>query len=164
MKFKDLIYPLLKREGGYVSHPADRGGSTNYGITQAVYAKWLAKYGKPWADVRGLDEDTAIQIYHENYWKPAKCDVLPDAIREIHFDSAVNHGVTRAAKLLQEAAGVEQDGAIGQKTLSAINEMDAGLLKSRYVNCRYAFYGQIINRDRSQLVFIAGWMNRMAHF
>jgi len=164
VKFKDLIYPLLKREGGYVSHPSDRGGSTNYGVTQAVYAKWLTKYGKPWADVRGLDEDTAVQIYHENYWKPAKCDLLPEAIREIHFDAAVNHGVTRAAKLLQEAAGVEQDGAIGEKTLHAIMEMDARLLKARYVNARFAFYGQIINRDRSQLVFIAGWMNRMAHF
>jgi len=164
MKFNDLIYPLLKREGGYVDHKNDRGGATNYGVTQASYATWRVRRGLQWADVRGLDKDTAVQIYHAEYWVPAKCDELPSAVREIHFDAAVNHGVRRAAKLLQEAAGVTQDGAIGPKTLGAIREMDVRLLKANYLAARYRFYGAIINRDRSQLAFIAGWMNRMTEF
>jgi lysozyme family protein len=32
----DLIDALIDREGGYVNHPADRGGPTRYGITEAV--------------------------------------------------------------------------------------------------------------------------------
>jgi len=164
MKFIDLIYPLLKREGGFVSHPNDRGGSTNYGITQTTYAKSLEKAGKPWADVRGLTEDTAIQIYHEMYWKPAKCDVLPAGIKEIHFDSAVNSGIARANKFLQESVGAEQDGILGPKTLAAANEIEGQLLKARYMNVRYRFYTAIVNRDRSQMAFLLGWLNRMTEF
>lgn len=161
MTFLDLIPRILEREGGYVNSPADRGGATNYGITQRVYREWK---GDPGADVKALTKSEASQIYFEHYWQPSKAALLPESIRDIHFDAAVNHGVGRANKLLQAAAGVDQDGVIGNKTLEAVNEMDDRLLKCRYVAARYAFYGQIISRDKSQLVFIAGWMRRMAEF
>lgn len=164
MNFDTAVDAVLKREGGYVNHKNDRGGATNHGIIQANYTQWLTKHGEPWADVKGLDADTASQIYREDYWLPAKCELLPAAIREIHFDSAVNHGVSRAAKLLQEAAEAEPDGVIGGKTLALIGEMNVRLLKARYMNERYRFYGKIIARDKSQLIFIAGWMNRMREF
>ena len=31
-----LIDALIEREGGYVDHPADKGGPTCFGITEAV--------------------------------------------------------------------------------------------------------------------------------
>ena len=31
----ELIDALIDREGGYVHHPADRGGATCYGVTEA---------------------------------------------------------------------------------------------------------------------------------
>jgi lysozyme family protein len=31
-----LIDALIEREGGYVDHPADKGGPTCFGITQTV--------------------------------------------------------------------------------------------------------------------------------
>lgn len=164
MTFDELIDPLLDREGGYVSHPADRGGATNYGITQRVLTNWQSARARGYKDVRGITRDEASEIYRTLYWNAARCDELPDAIREIHFDAAVNHGPTRANKLLQAAAGVTQDGVIGEQTMAAVAEMDGRLLKARYLAARYRFYGDIINRDRSQLVFMAGWMNRMKHF
>ena len=36
----DLISDIIRREGGYVNHPDDRGGPTNYGITQATLSEW----------------------------------------------------------------------------------------------------------------------------
>lgn len=164
MNFDQAIDPLLKREGGYVNHKADRGGATNYGITQGTFSDWLGKNGKGWRDVRSLERDEAKTIYFDNYWTPAKCDLLPDNLRAIHFDAAVNHGVARASKLLQEAIGVAADGHIGPATLRAISNTSTGYMLARYVAVRYKFYGDIINRDRSQLAFIAGWMNRMSEF
>ena len=32
----ELIDALIDREGGYVHNPADRGGATRYGVTEAV--------------------------------------------------------------------------------------------------------------------------------
>lgn len=164
MTFDDLIGPLLDREGGYVNHPADRGAATNLGITQRTYTMWRNENGGTYKDVRDITKAEAKAIYRALYWDAAKCDELPDELREIQFDAAVNHGVRRANKMLQEAAGVTQDGVIGDKTMAAVASMDSRLLKARYLAARYKFYGAIINRDRSQLVFMAGWMNRMAHF
>lgn len=161
MTFDDIIPRIFEREKGYVNHPYDRGGATNFGITQRVYQNWT---GDPNADVKNLTKSEAAQIYLELYWKPSKADLLPDVVRDIHFDAAVNHGVGRAAKLLQTAAKVEVDGAIGLKTIAAALDIDPELLKARYINARYKFYGDIIRRDRSQTVFIAGWMSRMSHF
>lgn len=43
----------------------------------------------------------------------------------VHFDGCVNHGIKQASKFLQRALGVEDDGAIGPKTLSAVRQDDA---------------------------------------
>ena len=36
MDVDQLIDAVIDREGGYVDHPADKGGPTRFGITQAV--------------------------------------------------------------------------------------------------------------------------------
>lgn len=163
-EFNELIGALLKREGGYVDHPADRGGPTNRGITQSTYTEWRTSMKRDTRSVRLLTEDEAQQIYFRNYWSAARCMHVPAEVRELHFDAAVNHGVARAAKLLQTAAHVNQDGVIGPATLAAIAAMPPALLRARYIAARYKFYGDIITRDRSQLAFMAGWMARMAEF
>jgi lysozyme family protein len=61
-----IISEVLAREGGYVDHPADRGGPTNFGITLATLADFV---GHPVtaSDVRLLDETTARTIYRSRY-------------------------------------------------------------------------------------------------
>lgn len=161
MTFDDIIPRILEREGGFVSHPNDRGGATNYGITQRVYREWKSN---PAADVKQITKAEAAEIYRVHYWLPSKAEHLPASIRDLHMDAAVNHGVGRAAKLLQTAAAVTVDGVIGPNTLRAANALNPELLKMRYIVARYKFYGEIIQRDRSQAVFMAGWMGRMNHF
>lgn len=162
--FETLAARVLKREGGYVNHAADRGAATNLGITQRTYTIWRNARGLGYLDVRNLTRAEAMAIYRDNYWTPARCDDLPEGIRDIHFDAAVNHGVRRAALLLQEAAQVEQDGHIGPQTLGNAASMAAPFLRARYLAARYRFYGEIVDRDRSQLAFIVGWLNRLREF
>lgn len=164
MEFDDLIKPLLDREGGYSNRKADRGGPTNLGVTQRVFNEWLRSHGKPERDVKTLTRDEAVSIYYDLYWKPAKCEAMPPAVREVHFDAAVNHGPGRAAKLMQAAAGASQDGAIGPLTLKSVAAMDPLLLLYRYITMRYRFYGEILARDDSQMENIDGWLRRMKHF
>lgn len=164
MEFDDLIGGILEREGGYVNHPDDRGGPTNYGITQRVYGDWLASKGQQFRSVRDMAKEEARQIYYDLYWQNSKAEMLPKSVGEVHFDAAVNHGVRRAALLLQAAAAATQDGVIGPKTLAAVAAMDKDLLLMRYLVMRYRFYGDIIKRDRKQLSFITGWLDRLREF
>jgi lysozyme family protein len=162
--FEEEVEKVILREGGYSNHKADRGGATNYGITQRTYAFWARKHGIAWRDIKSITRAEAITVYLDIFWVPSKCDLLPSDIRDIHFDSAVNYGVGRASKMLQAVLGVDQDGAIGPATLAAARAMSTALLRARYLVARYRFYESIVNRDRSQLAFIAGWLNRLADF
>ncbi len=152
MNFEDCIKIVLKHEGGYVDDPNDRGGETNYGITVAVARNYGYK-----DDMKDLPLQTAKDIYKANYWNKVKANDLPEEVRYIVFDTAINMGVTRASKFLQEAAGVEQDGIIGSQTIAASQV----ITKEKYALIRMYFYCQIVRRDKSQAKFIGGWSNRV---
>lgn len=79
------IQNVLKREGGYVNDPADKGGETKFGISKQSY---------PNLDIKNLTESQAAAIYKRDYWDKINADQLPANIREMAFDAAVNHGVS----------------------------------------------------------------------
>lgn len=114
MTFDDAIVRLLGIEGDYSDHPADPGGKTRYGITEAV-ARQNGYHG----DMRQLPIDLVRQIYRQSYWDRVRADELPDVIRYAMFDGAVNSGPGQAVKWLQDALGVTIDGLIGPQTIGA---------------------------------------------
>lgn len=114
MNIAQAMKRLLGNEGGFVDNPKDPGGATNYGITEKV-----ARAHGYQGDMRSLPMTTAITIYEHDYWAPIKADQLPDHLRFHVFDAAVNSGTSQAIKWLQRAAGVNEDGIIGPRTLSA---------------------------------------------
>ena len=152
MNFEDCIKIVLKHEGGFVNDSNDRGGETIFGITVAVARNYGYK-----DDMKDLPLQTAKDIYKANYWNKVKANDLPEEVRYIVFDTAINMGVTRASKFLQEAAGVEQDGIIGSQTIAASQVVT----KEKYALIRMYFYCQIVRRDKSQAKFIGGWSNRV---
>lgn len=83
MSFETEVQKILRREGGYVNHPADRGGETNFGIS---------KRANPDVDVRNLTEEQAVELYRSRYWDAAQVDSFPEHMRGAIFDAAVHHG------------------------------------------------------------------------
>ena len=71
-----MIDSILKREGGLVDHPSDRGGPTNFGITQRSLAKWRGDSVTK-GDVRRMTQDEARAIYRSTYFTQPKIDKLP---------------------------------------------------------------------------------------
>ena len=55
MSVDQMLETLLGKEGGYTDHPSDRGGPTNWGITEKV----ARAYGYT-GDMRELERDLAI--------------------------------------------------------------------------------------------------------
>jgi lysozyme family protein len=97
----DLIEMLLRREGGFVDHPDDRGGPTNFGITQATAR--AAGYA---AAMRDLPRSTAADIYRKRYWLATGFDrvnALAPRIAAELFDTGVNMGPAVATGFLQRA-------------------------------------------------------------
>ena len=64
------------------------------------------------------------RIYRSGYWGKCRCDELPVGVDYAVFDAAVNSGPGRGARWLQAAVGAKQDGGIGPKTLSRVEEHD----------------------------------------
>lgn len=61
MNIEKYLDELIKREGGYVNNPADRGSATKYGITEAV-----ARANGFKGNMRDLPLDVAKAIYKSN--------------------------------------------------------------------------------------------------
>ena len=125
-----LIDGLIDREGGYVDHPADKGGPTCFGITEAV-----ARAHGYAGSMRSLPRDEAAAIYRRLYWSRPRFDEIasrsPRLAAEL-FDTGVNMGPAVAVTFLQRALtalnrngsdypDLTPDGRVGPATLAALD-------------------------------------------
>lgn len=108
--FNRAVSLILDLEGPPTDDPNDPGGYTKFGISQRAF---------PHIDVKKLTIDEAKDLYAHWYWQPSRCADMPWPLSLFVFDCAVNQGPGAAAKLLQEALGVQVDGKVGAKTMAA---------------------------------------------
>ncbi len=164
MGVDEILDDILRREGGYVDDPADAGGATKYGITQATLSDWRGKAVTK-AEVAALSSLEARQIYTQRYIAPfAPAGPLHGALLGLIVDCAVNHSVGRAIQWLQGAAGAVADGQLGPKSKAAIQAAPWRALYVRVLATRIRFYGLLITGKPSQARFAAGWAKRAAEF
>ena len=130
MDVDELIDELIEREGGFVSHPADRGGPTRYGITEAV----ARAHGYAGA-MNQLPRDEAAAIYRRLYWLRPRFDQVAERAPRVAaelFDTGANMGPAVAATFLQRALtalnrggkdfpDLVPDGRIGPATMAALD-------------------------------------------
>jgi lysozyme family protein len=125
-----LVDGLIEREGGFVANPADKGGPTRFGITEAV-----ARANGYRGAMRSLPRDEAAAIYKRLYWLRPRFDEVakrsPRIAAEL-FDTGANMGPAVAATFLQRALtalnrnsgdypDLVPDGRIGPHTLAALD-------------------------------------------
>ena len=169
---EQMIDDVIRREGGYVDHPQDRGGPTRFGITQATLSRHRGRPASA-AEVRRLDRALAAEIYRRAYYEGPGIDALPARIQPFVFDAAVNHGPGRAIRFVQQvcnAAGfgpLAVDGRCGPGTRRAAAAADRAMgewLLAALVEERRDFYLAVVERDPGQRVFLRGWLHRLAEF
>ena len=148
---------VLAHEGGYVNDPRDPGGRTNLGVTQRA---WEAYVGYPVDEefMRKLTPNIVKPFYKAMYWDKIKGDQLPSGVDYAAYDLAVNSGVGRAAKYLQELVGVTADGSIGPASLAAIAKYDPRELLMQLCEKRLEF----LQRLPTYQTFGKGWSRRVA--
>ena len=155
--FNAALAHVLKFEGGYTDHPSDPGGATNLGITIGELARIRGRAVTK-DDVRALTREEAAAIYRRSYWDAARCPALPSGIDFAVFDCAVNQGLGRAARFLQQAANVKIDGKIGPMTLAAAAAKPGETLLIEFMALRMQSYGSL---QRLFKTFGLGWSRRL---
>lgn len=116
--FNAVMDEVLAHEGGYVNHPRDPGGETNFGISKRSYPK---------EDIKRLTKTRAKTIYRLDFWKKVRGDELPAGVDLVVMDAAVNSGVKRGVGWAQKAAGLsgaQVDGKMGPVSLRSIGKSD----------------------------------------
>lgn len=151
--FETAFERLIGHEGGYVNHPSDPGGETNWGIT--LHTARASGYT---GSMRDLTREQAKEIYQAEYWNRARSEELDGAIAYQLFDAAVNHGIGNAIRFLQRAANVADDGAIGPVTLAAVKAMSVTDVLARFNAARLMFYTNLSTWS----TFGRGWARRVA--
>jgi lysozyme family protein len=155
--FEQCLEMLLVHEGGYVNHKDDPGGETNLGVTRATWELWV---GHPVSEkeMRNLTPLMVSPLYKRKYWDACRADELVSGLDYCVFDVAVNSGVGRAVKLLQQSVGATPDGSFGSITFGLVKQVDPTTLIERYCARRMEFLESL----KSFPVFGRGWSRRVA--
>ena len=149
MKFNEAFERVIGAEGGYVNDSRDSGGETKYGISKRAY---------PGEDIPNLTLARAKELYRRDYWGPAGCDAVPEAVKLPLFDAAVNSGVRAAINMLQLACGADLDGVLGPHTLLAVQSMPPERVAARLNGARLDY----MTRAPGWPVYSRGWARRIA--
>ena len=170
-----LIDEVIEREGGYSNHPADRGGPTRFGVTEATARAHGYK-----GDMKTYPRELAVEVYRDTYWQLPKFDQVasryPTVAAEL-FDTGVNMGPGTAARFLQRSLSLLNrgavdypdlavDGLLGRGSLAALDAYKATrggagelvLLKALDV-CQGERYLELAENKPSQEAFLYGWLN-----
>lgn len=155
--FPDALKLVLAHEGGYVNHPKDPGGATNFGVTQRTYNAWRKSQGQPTNDVRKIGPDEVAAIYKRQYWDAVRGDDLPPGLDYAEFDYAVNSGPSKAVKDLQRIVGSRADGIMGANTLAAVLRREPAGIVRELCDRRMAFLKSL----KHWPTFKKGWTRRV---
>lgn len=161
MNFDEAFQRLLGHEGAFQDDREDRGNwttgvigkgelkGTKYGISAMSY---------PGENINGLTLARSKELYRRDFWGPAGCDAVPEALKFDLFDTAVNAGVKQAIVFLQRATGETEDGVLGPLTIQAAQSMNPWRLFARFNGHRLDHLNNLAHWPK----FGRGWSQRIA--
>jgi lysozyme family protein len=164
----DILAGILEREGGYTDHPQDRGGPTHFGVTASTLGE-ARKLGRPATreEVHALTREEALAIYKRRYvdnpgFTEAAIPYAP--LRAQVIDHGVLSGPMTAVQDLQQVLGVDVDGIFGRRTKEALQRANLPAVHVALVKARTMRLVRLVQQRPSQLVFLAGWVQRALGF
>ena len=173
--FEKALAEVLGVEGGYSDLAADRGGKTNWGVTER-----LARHYGYIGPMHQLPLGEAQRIYKYEFWENRRlqlglvAEVSERAAVEI-FEQAVNTGVKLTAMRVQRVLNVlnrdeklypdlKVDGWLGRSTRGSLqllwDEGDEEYLLQWLNVAQGAHYLQLCENDPTQEIFARGWVDK----
>ncbi len=170
--FKPAIAATLINEG-YPGYNIDNNGAeVCSGINRKFWPGWAGWVIVDGYKAQGLDrhginvelgKDPRLRplvesFYQRNFWTPTIQQIVSQDVANWVFDKGVQTGIGQATRLLQRAAGVQDDGKFGPNTLTAVNSADPQALLADAHNQAVAFYQELHQKD--PVKYPAGMVSR----
>lgn len=138
----NFFQKILQMEGGFQDNPKDVGNTacgkvigTKYGVSAVAWQTWKKRCPAK-SDIQNMTEGDAKAFYtwYRNFYRLD--EIQNQALFEIIFNNVMG-SPKQAGKALQRALnqfgyGLEEDGAIGSKTLAAVNHAAKQSLAATY--------------------------------
>ncbi|MEM8555257.1 MAG: holin-associated N-acetylmuramidase [Pseudomonadota bacterium] len=182
MDVDEITRDIIRREGGFVNDPDDRGGATKFGVTiHTMRRLGIDKTGDGQitvADVKALTAQDAEGIFKRHYFFEPKIDKIHGPLQATVYDMFVNaggNGIKILQRLVREI-GVEiaVDGAIGPKTIAGVAQAVTKApdhIIDAYGIARRNYYYRIGDNKPSQRKYArrldggkGGWITRAEEF
>lgn len=159
--FDKAFERVIGHEGGFQNDPKDRGNWTTGVVGQGVNkgTKFgISAMSYPNEDIKNLTLQRAKELYKRDFWDKNSLESLHASVQYQMFDAAVNHGRGNAARMLQRALKVADDGIIGNLTLQAYKKMTENDILLRFLAERLEFMTKISTFS----TYGRGWSVRIA--
>ena len=157
--FNETMKLMLNLEGGKTDEKSDRGGRTNFGITQRTYNDWLKQNKLKSSDVFKISKERALKIYKKQFWGVIKGDQLPHNVAKAIMSMALTDGPQDSVRFIQKLLNIEQTGFMGPKTLAAIwskCKKDDKMFTKQILDAQIKRY----KSDEQADTYGKGWTNR----
>jgi lysozyme family protein len=170
-----LLNYTLKHEGGFINHPLDAGGATNFGITRLTYRKYInliLKKDKEISieDIKNINLKTVEDIYSVFYYIPSKANEIYNLnfknLACKYFDMCVNLGQGKACLILKQAFNLKKESNIADiiSTLKTIKTEEKQYFEEKIIdslcNLLTDYYNDKVKEKPNQKIFLNGWLKR----
>ena len=151
-------------------------GLTYMGIYQSAHPTWFRwGYIQTVLDRHGGDKiEASIELYQDksltqdvyafmkkNFWDRMKLDMLTSQkIAEELFIFGTNANIKAGVRMAQRLVGVEDDGIVGNGTITALNAFDERVFNEEYDLLEQAYYMNLISHRPELKVNNRGWVRR----
>lgn len=177
MTVDDIVNDILRREGGFVDDPTDKGGATNFGVS----LRYMRGIGLDLDGDGDVDRDDvllvtpekAAQLFKDDFFYRPKINQLIEYLHAPMFDFSVHSGPSAAIRALQKACAhlgypCTPDGRLGPKTRASVEHLVLEHSRKRVINAlvaeRIQFLHEIVADNPPQKRFLGGWIARALEF
>lgn len=136
------------------------GGAVKLGVTfENLQEYWKTnKLGVPtFDDLKAITRVTAVPIYDQGFWQPARCDELKSGVDYVFFDPEMNSGRTGGIRILETALGVLTDGTLTDAVIAAANSLPPDIVIDNVCDARIIHMR--LNADWN--LYQKGWVARV---
>lgn len=159
----ESLFSRAKRSG-WSNHPLDHGGPTQCDVTLTTYRTYCRRNALPAPseeDLRHIPFSHWKDILKTLFWNQWQADRISNqSLAELLVDWVWGSG-GKSIRAAQKIIGVQADGIVGEKTISAINGANPKLLFSKLHVGRVEYANNIVKRNPSQKIWLRGWLNRI---